>query len=153
MRTYNCTKKKHLWLISGNDMWTDYSKYYAMIDENKYTFKKDGIYSKSRNKKITGYQIGDYKKYFQSKFICTDGKPHSLYIHVALWIHFNGDIPDDMEINHIDGKQSNNHLSNLELLTHKQNMNSGDAQKKKAMGIRNSEKIKRRHKTLKVRSV
>ena len=115
-----------------------------MIDENKYEFKEDGIYSKTRNKKINGYKIGTAKKYNQFKFICTDGNKKSLYIHVALWIHFNGDIPNDMEINHKDENTSNNVLSNLEIMTHTDNMNYGETQLRKANAIRNSPKIKKR---------
>ena len=121
-----------------------YSNYYHMIDENKYEFKEDGIYSKTRNKKINGYKIGTAKKYNQFKFICSDGNKKSLYIHVALWIHFNGDIPNDMEINHKDENTSNNALSNLEIMTHVENMNYGEAQLRKANAIRNSPKIKKR---------
>ena len=121
-----------------------YSNYYHMIDENKYEFKEDGIYSKTRNKKINGYKIGTAKKYNQFKFICSDGNKKSLYIHVALWIHFNGDIPNDMEINHKDENTSNNALSNLEIMTHTDNMNYGEAQLRKANAIRNSPKIKKR---------
>ena len=121
-----------------------YSNYYHMIDENKYEFKEDGIYSKTRNKKINGYKIGTAKKYNQFKFICSDGNKKSLYIHVALWIHFNGDIPNDMEINHKDENTSNNALSNLEIMSHTDNMNYGEAQLRKANAIRNSPKIKKR---------
>lgn len=121
-----------------------YSKYYDMIDTNKYEIKEDGIYSKCFKQKIKGYKIGNCKKYIQTKLLCTDGKIHSLYLHCALWIHFNGNIPENMEINHIDGNQENNCLSNLELVTHKENMNRSGAQERKAFSIRNSEKIKKR---------
>lgn len=109
-----------------------YSNYYTQIDKSKYTFKEDGIYSNRTNKKILGYLIGKAQKYYQSKFICTDGKPHSLYIHVALWIHFNGEIPQEKELNHKDLDKSNNTLTNLNLLTHKENMNWGDTQQRKS---------------------
>ena len=127
-------------------MCRDYSEWYEKIDQTKYTFKEDGIYSNCRKKKIDGYAIGEEKKYYQTKFYCSDGKEHSLYLHVALWVHFNGKIPDGMEINHHDENTANNVLSNLELMTHQQNMNHGDTQKRKAEGIRNSEKIKQRRK-------
>lgn len=122
----------------------NYSKYYNLIDKSKYIFKENGIYSKYTNRKIKGYKIGKYQKYHQTKFQCIDGKQHSLYIHCALWKHFNGDIPEGYEINHKDGNQSNNKLNNLELLTHLQNMHASNAQEKKAAGIRNSQKIKNR---------
>lgn len=122
----------------------NYSEYYKLIDDRKYEFKEDGIYSKKTNKRIDGYKIGNEKKYNQSRFTCTDGTSKSLYIHVALWIHFNGDIPEGMEINHKDENTSNNTLFNLELMSHKDNMNYGDTQLRKAESIRNSPKIKKR---------
>lgn len=125
-------------------MWRDYSKFYHMVDQDKYEFKEDGIYSRRTNKKIEGYKIGEVKKYNQSRFICTDGSSRSLYIHVLLWIHFNGNIPDGYEINHMDEDTGNNSLSNLELMTHKDNMNYGQCQERKAESIRNSPKIKKR---------
>ena len=39
-----------------------------------------------------------------------------------MWLVFKGDIPDDLEVNHIDGVKSNNRLSNLELLTGSDNI-------------------------------
>lgn len=126
----------------------DYSKYYGMIDNTKYDFKEDGIYSKWKNKRIEGYLIGNVKKYPQFKFICTDGKQHSLYMHVALWIYFNGDIPNGYEIDHIKPvcEGGGYELSNLRLLTHLENMHQEGVQERKANGIRNSEKIRNRNK-------
>lgn len=38
--------------------------------------------------------------------------------HRLIWRFFNGPIPDDLTINHKDGRRHNNHLINLELATH-----------------------------------
>ena len=43
-------------------------------------------------------------------------------VHRLVWITFVGQIPDGYEINHKDGVKSNNNLTNLELATHKENM-------------------------------
>lgn len=48
------------------------------------------------------------------------GKSH--LIHRLVWEAFNGKIPESMEINHIDGTKTNNHLSNLELVTRPENI-------------------------------
>ena len=45
--------------------------------------------------------------------------------HVLIWIWFMGDIPDGMEIDHIDGCGQNNHLYNLRLITHAENIKAG----------------------------
>lgn len=42
--------------------------------------------------------------------------------HRCVWAWFNGDIPDGMEINHIDANRGNNRIENLELVNHSQNM-------------------------------
>lgn len=42
--------------------------------------------------------------------------------HRCVWTWFNGEIPEGMEINHIDFDRSNNKIENLELVTHAENM-------------------------------
>ena len=46
-------------------------------------------------------------------------------VHKLVWITFKGEIPEGYEINHIDEDPGNNALYNLELLTHKENINYG----------------------------
>lgn len=41
--------------------------------------------------------------------------------HRLVWQHFYGDIPDGMQINHINGVKIDNHPKNLELTTPKEN--------------------------------
>ena len=48
-----------------------------------------------------------------------------LSVHRLVWSAFNGPIPKGMEVNHINQKRDDNHLENLNLLTHKQNINWG----------------------------
>lgn len=46
-------------------------------------------------------------------------------IHRLVWTVVNGEIPEGMEINHIDENTSNNSITNLSLVTHKENMRWG----------------------------
>lgn len=46
-------------------------------------------------------------------------------VHRLMWETFNGSIPEDMEVNHIDENKTNNCLENLNLLSHKDNINWG----------------------------
>ena len=64
------------------------------------------------------------------------GKDHKLkYVHRAVWEAFNGPIPEEMEINHIDENKLNNSLSNLSLVTPRENMNWGSRPEKYAKPI------------------
>ena len=47
------------------------------------------------------------------------------YVHRLVWFAFNGQIPEGYEINHLDERPVNNALSNLSLVTHKENINWG----------------------------
>lgn len=42
--------------------------------------------------------------------------------HRIIWEMFNGPIPENMEIDHIDGNGSNNKIENLRCVTHQQNI-------------------------------
>lgn len=44
------------------------------------------------------------------------------YVHRIIWETFKGNIPDGYEINHINHDKSDNSLSNLELVTHSENL-------------------------------
>lgn len=44
-------------------------------------------------------------------------------LHRLVWESFNSVIPDGLEINHIDGDKKNNVLSNLEVVTRRENVN------------------------------
>jgi hypothetical protein len=50
------------------------------------------------------------------------GKTKTISIHREVYIAYKGSISDCLEINHIDGVKSNNHISNLEEVTKKENM-------------------------------
>lgn len=43
-------------------------------------------------------------------------------VHRLVWETFNGPIPGRLEVNHKDLNRANNHLQNLELLTHRENI-------------------------------
>lgn len=62
---------------------------------------------------------GDHYPYFEASI---DGKRSRRYIHQLLYQVFIGPIPDGYEINHIDADKHNNDLSNLEIVTHRENM-------------------------------
>lgn len=107
----------------------NFHKHYD-VDETKYIFNKEnGIYSKRFKRFIGGCPSGG--GYLQTRLRCKDGKYHLIYLHIALWEHFNGKIPDGYEINHKDENKFNNSLSNLELLTRHENIMYGSCQERR----------------------
>ena len=61
------------------------------------------------------YMIGLRKQSIQKKYL----------VHRLVWEAFNGTIPEGYEINHLDERTINNELSNLNLVTHRENCNWG----------------------------
>lgn len=49
------------------------------------------------------------------------GKPNQTLIHRFVWEYFFGEIPQGLEVDHKDGNKTNNKLTNLQLLTPKDN--------------------------------
>ena len=57
--------------------------------------------------------------------LCKGGEVKKFYVHRLVWMAFNGEIPDGYEVNHINEDKTNNKLENINLLTHKENINFG----------------------------
>lgn len=83
--------------------------YYADEDGNIYR----------ENRMLSPYDNGLGYKQIKLRL---NGKRYNRYVHRLVWEAFNGPIPENFEINHIDHDKSNNKLSNLELVTHSENM-------------------------------
>jgi hypothetical protein len=65
---------------------------------------------------------------------CKDGKYTKVAVHRAMWEAFVGPIPEGMEINHKNLDRADNRLENLELLTHRENIQHAiDAYKAKGL--------------------
>lgn len=84
-----------------------------------------------------------------------NGKFTYIYAHRAVWIYFNGEIPEGLESNHKNGIKNDNRLSNLELVT--QSENSQHAHKlgliKNAVGENNGRHKLTEKKVLKIRKM
>lgn len=56
-------------------------------------------------------------------FYVTPGKrQRKQYVHRLVWLAFRGEIPKGLSINHIDFNTENNSISNLEAVSHSQNI-------------------------------
>jgi hypothetical protein len=62
------------------------------------------------------------KKGYLSVVLYKGGKQFTFRINRLIWIVFKGEIPEGMEVNHINAIKTDNRLVNLELTTRQQNM-------------------------------
>lgn len=106
------------------------------IDFDCYEIHKDGtIISKYYNKPLKGSVHNN--GYITAKFKLKDGRRHPILWHKAIWQYFMGDISEGMQINHIDEDKTNNALSNLNLMTPKENSNWGTRNVRLSKGLTN----------------
>lgn len=61
------------------------------------------------------YRVILYKNSIKKKY----------YVHRLVWIAFNGQIPENIQVNHINEIKTDNRLENLNLMTRKENCNWG----------------------------
>lgn len=95
-----------------------------LVDFDCYEIHNDGkIWSKYYKRFIKGNVWTN--GYIVAKFKLKDGTRYPILWHKVIWQYFNGDIPEGMQINHIDEDKTNNALSNLNLMTPEQNSNWG----------------------------
>ena len=99
------------------------------IDFDCYVICEDGsIISKYYNRPLKGSMW--HNGYIAAKFKLKDGRRQPILWHRVIWQYFNGDIPEGMQINHIDEDKTNNALSNLNLMTAVENSNWGTRNKR-----------------------
>lgn len=105
------------------EIWKDIQGYeglyqisnYGRIKNKKNEYKTPPTMSNGY-KKVCLYKNGVYKNYL---------------VHRLVWITFNGEIPKNIQVNHIDEDKTNNCLWNLNLMTPKQNINYGTGIKRR----------------------
>lgn len=83
------------------------------------------IYSHLTKKYLKG-RIGK-DGYKVVKLKCVDGKRRLFLWHRVIYTYFYGTIPEGYEINHLDENKQNNRLSNLECISHLENIRYGTA--------------------------
>lgn len=92
----------------------NFEDYYATIDGKIYSTKTKKFLKPGTSE--NGY------KYVS---LCKKGKTKNMFVHRLVWSAFKGIIPKGLQINHKDENKQNNNLSNLELVTPKENTNFG----------------------------
>lgn len=118
--------------------------------ESKYLISNYGRI-KSKNYHNTGrdefLKIQTNRNGYQHISIWYKGETKMYSIHRLVWKTFKGEIPEGYEVNHMDENPSNNRLDNLNLLTHKENMNWGtciERMASKLKGRKHSEETKQK---------
>ena len=117
----------------------DNTRKYKFRDYKNYEIYPDGrIWSNLRNKWMK--PKANKSGYLQVNLVDNYGKKKRYTVHKIVYEAVSGKpIPKGYEINHIDENKENNSKSNLQLLTHKQNMNFGTCSKRIAKA--NSKKV------------
>lgn len=85
------------------------------IDEQGQIWKRQALTRTGRRKDIQE-RIADKKRADGYLYVIV-GRRHFAMSHRIVWSYYNGEIPNGMEINHKDGKRSNNPPGNLESVT------------------------------------
>lgn len=90
-----------------------------------------------KTNKILKDSSNGWAGYRQVSISFADGSRKSKTVHKLVYEAFYGQVPNGLEISHIDDTKDNNCLSNLCLMTRKQNLNHGDWKKRKSESMRN----------------
>lgn len=67
----------------------------------------------------------ELRKEYYSVTLSKNGIKYQKQVHRLVWEAFNGTIPEGMQVNHINEVKTDNRLSNLNLMTPKENINWG----------------------------
>lgn len=96
-------------------------KYNAKYDR---WFSKEGLVYRYDEKTDRLVLCATHKVRGYIKFSGSNGSdcPNPRFVHRAIWETFNGPIPEGMEIDHKHGNRSDNRLSELQCVTHIENM-------------------------------
>jgi hypothetical protein len=106
------------------EQWKAITHYKNFTFTGKYEISSWGrIRNRETKAELATYSNQRGQGYLKTKIHDTDGKRRALYIHQLVAIYFL-DAPDTegLEINHIDGNTKNNSYTNLEWISHAQNM-------------------------------
>ena len=94
----------------------DYQGYYLSVEGDVYSNKN------TKPRKLKQQKASQSKKGYYQVRLYRESVGTLFYVHRLMYETFVGKIPDDKQIDHIDGDTSNNVVENLQLLTKRQNM-------------------------------
>lgn len=73
--------------------------------------------------------------------LCKNGNKKLFRVHRVVWEAFNGKIEPGLQVNHKDEDKSNNNITNLEVLTAKENIKYGKGYFKRSMAAKKPRKV------------
>lgn len=101
----------------------EYFNKYVYYDETSPTclrWKIERVFGANKRVRKVGDTAGNISFTKSARKLTIDGKSYAL--HRIVWLLNNGSFDNTMVIDHIDGDCNNNQISNLRLITQKQNM-------------------------------
>lgn len=112
--------------------------------KGKYQVSSNG-YVKSLNYNKTGKEkimkSSSNAKGYQFLHLYLDGERKTVLVHRLVWEVFNGPIPENMQIGHLNENNKDNRLENLKLMTASENNNWGTRTKKASSTLTNHKRL------------
>lgn len=96
-------------------MFRDFTKYEVFEDGRVYSYQLKRFLKPQKDK----------KGYCRLRLYGNNGERKDYLVHRVVWIAVNGEIPEGMEVNHINEDKSNCSIFNLNLMSRKENCNWG----------------------------
>ena len=120
-------------MLNGNEEWKDIPEYEGLYQASNLgrikSLERIDTLGRRVNERILKpqlvcgyYQVGLTKQAIKKIY----------YVHRLVFEAFNGTIPEGLQVNHLDERPINNALSNLSLVTHKENCNWGTRNERSA---------------------
>ena len=126
-------------MLNGNEEWKDILGFEGLYQVSNLGRVKSLKRPYGLKEKILKPQInrGYYQVHLHKNSI-----EKNYYIHRLVFEAFNGPIPEGLQVNHINEVKTDNSLSNLNLMTRKENMKWGTAIERRAKKLKNGKKSK-----------
>lgn len=88
--------------------------------EGRYEISNQGVIRNVRTNRIMKH--GTNYKGYNVVTLTDEGGPRSFLVHRLVWTAFNGPIPNNLQINHLNEVKTDNRLDNLEAVTAAENI-------------------------------